>query len=157
MLGTLLDVSASSRARFAREIVALARSGLRMRGLESARLGARRVIADGFCLAALWMLTLFLSSDLGLRIQGGEPGYPDAALPLWSLALLGVAILAAAPARACDRERAHSAPASPRSRSRVTRYFTAPATIARTRWRWKMRYTPTTGSEVIRRPAISAG
>ena len=92
MVGTLLDTSASSRVRFAREIVDLVRAGLRARALVTAQVGAGRVVADGVCLAAVWMLTLFLSSDLGLRIHGGEPGYPDEPIALWSLALLGSAL-----------------------------------------------------------------
>ena len=92
MLGTLLDTSASSRVRFAHEIVDLVRVGLRGRALATARAGARRVVADGVCLAAVWFLTLFLSSDLGVRIQGGEPGYPDDPITPVSLALLGVAL-----------------------------------------------------------------
>ena len=88
MVGTLLDSSASSRVRFANQIVDLVREGLRARALVTAQVGAGRVVADGVCLAAVWMLTLFLSSDLGLRIHGGEPGYPDEPIALWSLALL---------------------------------------------------------------------
>jgi hypothetical protein len=92
MLGTLLDASATSRPRFAREVVDMVRSGLGARALESARAGPRRVIADGVCLAAVWLLTLFLSSDLALWIKGAEPGYPDGPLPLWSVAPLVLAL-----------------------------------------------------------------
>src|SRR3954467_6557460 len=52
MLATLHDVSAGSRRGFAREIADLVRLGLRMRATTTATVGARRLIADGLCLAA---------------------------------------------------------------------------------------------------------
>ena len=95
MLGTLLDASAPSHARFAREIVELVRAGLRARATETAQAGARRLVADGFCLAAVWLLTLFLAADVANRIRGpiaGSPGSPADLLWPWSLALLGAAL-----------------------------------------------------------------
>jgi hypothetical protein len=57
MLATLHDVSAGSRRGFAREIADLVRLGLRMRATTTATVGARRLIADGLCLAAAWIVT----------------------------------------------------------------------------------------------------
>ena len=92
MLSTLLDASASSRTRFVREIVALVLSGLRARATQTAEPGARRLVADGFCLAGVWLLTLFLSSDVGNRIRGRLPGYPWHLFTPWSLGLLCAAL-----------------------------------------------------------------
>jgi hypothetical protein len=92
MVSTLLDASASSRVRFAREIIDLVRSGLRARATQTAEAGARRLVADGLCLAAVWLLTLVLSSDLGNRIRGRLPGYPWDPFSPWTLALLGAAL-----------------------------------------------------------------
>ena len=92
MLGTLLDASATSHTRFAFEIVALVRSGLRMRATQTAQAGAWRLVADGFCLAAVWLLTLFLAADVGNRIRGPLPGFPWGLFSPWSLALLGAAL-----------------------------------------------------------------
>ena len=95
MLGTLLDASATSQTRFAREIVDLVRSGLRARATETAQAGAQRLVADGFCLAAVWLLTLFLAADVANRIRGPLPGDPAALVSSWSLALLGAALVLA--------------------------------------------------------------
>jgi hypothetical protein len=92
MLGTLLDVSATSRTRFAVELGGLVRSGMQARAAHGARAGARRVVADGVCLAGVWLLTLYLASDLGERIRGGIPGYPSDRFSPWSLALVGTAL-----------------------------------------------------------------
>jgi hypothetical protein len=92
MLDTLLDASAPSHARFAREIIELVRSGLRARATETAQAGARRLVADGFCLAAVWLLTLFLAADVANRIRGPIAGSPADLLSPWSLALLGAAL-----------------------------------------------------------------
>ena len=56
MLATLHDVSAGSRRGFAREIADLVRLGLRRRATSTASVGARRLIADGLCLAAVWLM-----------------------------------------------------------------------------------------------------
>ncbi len=92
MFDTLLDVSAGSRLRYAREIVDLVRSGLRARAIQTVETGALRLVADGFCVAAVWLLTLFLASDLGNRIRGPLPGYPWGPLSPLSLAALGAAL-----------------------------------------------------------------
>ena len=95
MLGTLLDASATSRTRFAHEIADLVRSGLRARASRTTQAGAMRLAADGFCLAAVWLLTLFLAADVGNRIRGPLPGDPAALVSSWSLALLGSALVLA--------------------------------------------------------------
>ncbi len=92
MLGTLLDVSATSRTRFVRELVGLVRAGMRARATQTARAGPRRVVADGFCLGGVWLLTLFLASELGNRIRGFDPLGPWDPISPWSLALLGAAL-----------------------------------------------------------------
>jgi hypothetical protein len=51
MVGTLIDASAGSATRFAREIFDLVRLGMRARAAQTASVGARRLTADGFCLA----------------------------------------------------------------------------------------------------------
>lgn len=92
MLGTLLDVSATSRRRLVLELVDLVRAGMRARATQTAKAGPRRVVADGFCLGALWLLTLFLASELGNRIRGFDPLGPwDPISPL-GIALLGAAL-----------------------------------------------------------------
>jgi hypothetical protein len=95
MLGTLLDASATSQTRFAHEIVDLVRSGLRARATQTAQAGATRIVADGLCLAAVWLLTLFFAADVGNRIRGPLPGDPAALLSSWSLGLLGAALVLA--------------------------------------------------------------
>ncbi|MFL5843042.1 MAG: hypothetical protein ACJ762_00015 [Solirubrobacteraceae bacterium] len=91
MLDTFRDVS-STRGRYVRELIGLVQSGMRARGSQTARAGARRLIADGVCLGAVWVLTLFLSSELGNRIRGVDPLGPWHPLSYWSLALLGAAL-----------------------------------------------------------------
>jgi hypothetical protein len=76
MLGTLLDVSATSRTRFLRELTGLVRSGLEARAARTAQNGAMRVVADGVCLSGVWLLTLFLASELGNRLRELDPGGP---------------------------------------------------------------------------------
>ena len=88
MTATLLDASAGSRTRFARELTALTRAGFNARGQRTAAIGPRRVLADGVCLAAVWLMTLDLSTLLSQRARGFE----DPLLAPWSLVLLGVAL-----------------------------------------------------------------
>jgi hypothetical protein len=70
MLATLLDSSAASGRRFAREILDLVRLGLRARGAETASAGVGRVIGDGVCLAGAWFMTLELSILLSQKARG---------------------------------------------------------------------------------------
>ena len=99
MLATLQDASAGSRRRFVREIADLVRLGLRARGSQTARSGARRIearpdgniVADGLCLAAVWIMTLDVSTLLSQRARGMH----DPLLSLPSIALL-TAVLALA-------------------------------------------------------------
>jgi len=88
MTATLLDASAGSRTRFLRELAGLARAGMQLRGRRTAATGTRRVLADGVCLAAVWLMTLDLSTLLSQRLRGME----DPLLAPWSLVLLGVAL-----------------------------------------------------------------
>jgi hypothetical protein len=88
MLATLHDVSAGSRRAFAREIADLARLGLRTRATATARVGARRLIADGLCLAAVWLMTLDVSTLATQRARGMH----DALLAPAPLALLVAAL-----------------------------------------------------------------
>jgi hypothetical protein len=91
MLATLHDVSAGSRRGFAREIADLVRLGLRTRATSTARVGARRLTADGLCLAAVWLMTLDASTLMAQRARGMH----DQLLASTPLALL-VAALAVA-------------------------------------------------------------
>jgi hypothetical protein len=84
MLGTLLDASAGSRRAFAREISDLVRRGLRTRATQTAGAGAGRLVADGLCLAATWVMTLDLSTMLSQRARGMQ----DPLLTSASIALL---------------------------------------------------------------------
>lgn len=88
MTATLLDASAGSRTRFARELAALARAGLHARAQRTAATGTRRVLADGVCLAAVWLMTLDLSTLLSQTVRG----FQDPLLAPASLAALGIAL-----------------------------------------------------------------
>jgi hypothetical protein len=92
ILGSVLDAGAVSKTRFVREIAGLLGAGLRARARRTAQTPVRRLVADGLCLAAAWMLTLFLAGAIGDRIRGISPGDPS---PLSWLALsIAVAALA---------------------------------------------------------------
>jgi hypothetical protein len=95
MIDTLLDASADSSARFVRELAGLARGGLLARAQETLGAGAARVSADGLCLAAVWLVTLFLTSGVGMRIRGPQFGFSWDPLSPLSLSLLGVALVLA--------------------------------------------------------------
>jgi hypothetical protein len=88
MAATLLDASSGSRRRFGRELVDLVRAGLRERGALTAQAGARRLVADGLCWAAIWVATLDLVTLLAQRGRGMEG--PLLAWP--SIALLAAAV-----------------------------------------------------------------
>ena len=90
MTGTLLDASAGSRRRLARELADLARAGLRARAEETARGGAGRLVADGLCLAGVWVMTLDIATLLSWRVRGLEGpllGWPSIALLAGALAV----------------------------------------------------------------------
>jgi hypothetical protein len=72
MVATLQDISAGSRLRFAREIVDLVRLGLRTRATSTARAGAGRLIADGLCLAGIWLMALDVTTLTIQRAHGLE-------------------------------------------------------------------------------------
>jgi hypothetical protein len=88
MTATLLDASGGSSRRFARELADLVRLGLRARAARTAAAGPRRVIADGICVAGVWLMTLDLSTLLS-QVARGEH---DPLLAPASLILLGVAL-----------------------------------------------------------------
>jgi hypothetical protein len=88
MSATLLDASAGSPARFTHELVDLTWLGLRSRAQLTAAAGARRVIADGVCLAGVWLMTLDLSTLLAQTVRGVH----DPLLAPQSLLLLGLAL-----------------------------------------------------------------
>jgi hypothetical protein len=88
MLATVLDVGADSRRRFARELLDLVRGGLRARGLQTSRAGARRIVADGVCLAGAWLMTL----DLAVAVAQRWRGMHDSLLTTPSIALLAVVL-----------------------------------------------------------------
>jgi hypothetical protein len=88
MLATVLDAGASSRRRFAREIVDLVRLGLRATAMQTASAGPRRLVADGLCLAGVWLMTVDLTIVLAWRYRGLE-----GPLVAWGpIALLAVAL-----------------------------------------------------------------
>jgi hypothetical protein len=88
MTATLLDVSSDSRTTFLRELAGLVRAGLRARARHTAAAGAGRVVADGLCLAGVWVMTLDLSTLLSQRARGFE----DPLLAPGSLILLAAAL-----------------------------------------------------------------
>ena len=88
MTATLLDASAGSRTRFLRELAVIARTGLRLRGERTTVVGARRILADGVCLAGVWLMTLDLST-LGAQTVRG---FHDPLLAPWSMVLVGAAL-----------------------------------------------------------------
>lgn len=95
MLATLLDASGGSRTQFAREIADLVRLGLRARATQTASAGARRLIADGLCLAGAWLMTLDLSTLLSQKARGmHDPllAWPSIALlaAVLAIALVGI-------------------------------------------------------------------
>jgi hypothetical protein len=87
IIDTLLDSSATaSRRRFARELADLVRAGLRARATQTATVGTRRLLADGFCRGAILVMTLDLSTLLSQRLRGLE----DPLLSWPSIGALGV-------------------------------------------------------------------
>jgi hypothetical protein len=105
MLATLLDASAGSRRSFAREVIDLARLGLHARATRTASAGPARLIADGLCLAGVWLLTVDLTTLLSWRYRGLHGpllGWPSIALlaAVLAIALIGADRLAGAGALA---------------------------------------------------------
>jgi len=103
MLATLLDASAGSRRRFIGELVDLIKVGLSNRAAQTATVGARRLVADGLCLAAIWLVTLDLSTLLAQRARSmHDPllAWPSIAVlaAVLALALIGLDRLAGAAA-----------------------------------------------------------
>lgn len=101
MLATLLDVSAGSRRRFARELADLVRLGLHARATQTASAGPGRLVADGLRLAGIWLLTVDLVTLLSWRYRGLDGpllGWPSILLlaAVLALALVGLDRLAGA-------------------------------------------------------------
>ena len=103
MLGTVLDASGQSTALFARELRGLVGGGLRARVTTPVHAGAGRLIADGVCYGAIWMIAVMFASRVGASIAfgvaaGGARGYAEFALLGGSLvaALIGYDRIAAA-------------------------------------------------------------
>jgi hypothetical protein len=67
MLATLLDTSEGSTRALARELCDLVRSGLRSRSRATAEHGLKRLIADGFCLAAMLAIASRISTSVGFE------------------------------------------------------------------------------------------
>ena len=86
MLSTLLDSTGDSSVRLAREAVDLLRLGLRARATRIADAGARRLIADGACVAGV----LFLAQDLTTALR--NRGVPHAVYSSASMAILAVVL-----------------------------------------------------------------
>jgi hypothetical protein len=80
MLATLLDTSDGSTVAFARELTDLLLSGLRSRSRATAEHGLRRLVADGFCLAAMLAIAARISTSVGF-----QPGR-------WQFWLIGAAL-----------------------------------------------------------------
>jgi hypothetical protein len=89
MLGTLLDSSADSNVAFAREAVDLVRLGLRARATQLAAAGARRLVADGACIAGAF----FLAQDLATALH--SRGVPDAVYSPAAMAVVAVVLVPA--------------------------------------------------------------
>ena len=101
MVATLLDACGDSRRRFVREIVDLVRLGLRARATQVARAGPARLVADGFCLAGIWLMTADLVTLVSWRsrgIHGPLVDWPSIGLlcAALAIALIGVDRLAGA-------------------------------------------------------------
>jgi hypothetical protein len=94
MLGTLLDASGPSDAAFTRELLGLLGGGVRARvTAPPVRTGAGRLIADGVCYGAIWMIAVMFASRVGLSVSigvtlGGARGLSE-------FAVLGGALVAA--------------------------------------------------------------
>ncbi len=89
MLSTLLDSTADSSSRFAREAFDLLRLGLRSRATRIAGGGARRLIADGACVAGAF----FAAQDLATALH--SRGVPHALYSWASMAVLAVILTSA--------------------------------------------------------------
>jgi hypothetical protein len=88
MLGTLLDASEDSTSAFIRGVGSLLIGGLRERARENAQVGAGRLVADGFCLAAVIWSAIELVSDETLERMNAH-----ISLVIWILALLAGVLL----------------------------------------------------------------
>jgi hypothetical protein len=67
MLATLLDSSEGSTSAFIGELCDLLRAGLRSRSRATADAGLKRLMADGFCLAAMLWIAVTISEPSGFQ------------------------------------------------------------------------------------------
>jgi hypothetical protein len=91
LAATALDASAGSAPRLTRELLDLARLGLRMRATQTASAGAGRLVADTFCLAGTWFAVLDLSAQAARRASGD----PDRVLAAPTVALIAATLVLA--------------------------------------------------------------
>ena len=91
MLDTALELSAGSVRALIGEALGLTVGGVRSRARAVAKVGAERLIADGFCLAGLWWLVLMLAGEVVVLFTAFRPG-PSM---WWKSALLTVAFVLA--------------------------------------------------------------
>ena len=90
MVGTLLHSSGQSNAAFARELVDLVRRGLAARATSTARLGARRLIADGMCYGGTAIIAELLCVRVGDYLSHGQVGTGRGWA--WEIGLLALAL-----------------------------------------------------------------
>jgi len=115
MLATLLDTSDGSTRAFVRELWDLLRSGLRSRSRATAEQGLKRLIADGFCVAAMLAIAARISTPVGFQPERWQFCWLGAVL---ALALVGY-----------DRVAGWSVSAGSCSQTRLRR-SAAPATLS---------------------------
>jgi hypothetical protein len=87
MLSTLLEASADSNLRFARETAGLLRLGLRARAAQTAGVGVGRLVADGACVGGVFLLAEDLATALHSR------GAAHAVYSPASMAVLAVVLI----------------------------------------------------------------
>ena len=92
MAGAAVDAGAGSRWRFGREVLALAGHGLHRRAVDVARVGPRRLIADGLVRGGLWIMLLELVTLLPERFTDTDEDFLTG-IPM--LLLLGAAVVLA--------------------------------------------------------------
>src|SRR5579859_1292924 len=88
MLDTALELSAGSVRVLIGEALGLTLGGVRSRARAVAKVGAARLVTDGFCLAGVWWLVLMLAGEV-VVLSGGSRLGPSM---WWKSALLIVAL-----------------------------------------------------------------
>jgi hypothetical protein len=92
MLGTLLDAGEDSTGAFISGCASLVVGGLRERARENARIGARRLIADGFCQGAVLMGFYTLLAGIQERETPVPHGYIHGWL-VWKLVVVAAVLV----------------------------------------------------------------